>query len=264
MPACGFEAPAPAPGDDPEDPYPGGAPPTDPDDPDPDPTNPPPTARHCSADPELRLCLDFDDQTTIGNDGSLFDNPATCTAITRMPRSKNGVTEQAGLLTASSRMTVAETTELDIATNLTFTMWAQPKGYPSATSSYWMLDNNTQYFAQYLPNGKFRCGIGTTTVDASLGVQEGRWYHVACTFDQSKYSLRVYVNGHLAGCRTVAAAVPTGGMEGISIGSNLDAGSTFSQPFVGGLDNIQVFNRTLTSSEVCDTASNSNCWAACL
>ncbi|MBA3461867.1 MAG: LamG domain-containing protein [Deltaproteobacteria bacterium] len=258
LPACGFEAPAPTPGDDPEDPYPGGAPPTDP-------TEPPSTARHCSTtDTALRLCLDFDDQTTIGSDGSTFNNPATCTAITRMPRSHDGVTEQAGLLSPTSRMTVAESADLDIASNLTMTMWARPMGYPKRGNAYWLLDNNRQYFAQYLPNGKFRCGIGTTTVDAEVGVQENRWYHVACTFDQSTSSLRVYVNGHLAGCRAIATPIPIDGTEGISIGSNLDAGETFSQPFVGGLDNIQVFNRTFTSSEVCGDASNSGCWASCL
>lgn len=229
------------------------------------PTDPPSTARHCeSSDPSLRLCLDFDDQTTIGHDGSSFNNTASALAITRMPRSNRGVTEQAGLLTATSRMTVTEHDSLDVRTNLTITMWARPQGYPAGDQAYWLLDNNRQYFAQYLSNGKFRCGVNVITVDTELPVAEGSWYHVACTYNKSQRSLRVYVNGHLAGCAGLATDIPTDGNEGIAIGSNIAAGGTVSQPFVGGLDNIKVFNRTLTSSQVCDSASNSGCWATCL
>ena len=257
LPACGFEAPAPAPGEDPEEPYPGGAPDTDDTTP---PDQPPAAARHCpSTDPSLRLCLDFDDQATIGNDGSLFNNSATCSAITRMPRSVDGVTEQAGMLTDVSRMTVAESGDLDIVDALTVSLWARPTGFPAAGQSYWLLDNNRQYFAQYLANGKFRCGIGSVTVDAALGVQANKWYHVGCVFDASSDTLRVYVNGQLANCRRTTANIPIDGQEGISIGSNIDAGPAFSQPFVGGLDNIQVFNRALSHDEVCDAASNSGC-----
>jgi hypothetical protein len=260
VPACSFTAPAPAPdpADDPEDPYPGGAPETD--DPTTPPDQPPTVARHCpTSDPTLRLCLDFDDQATIGNDGSTFNNSATCSAITRMARTVGGVAEQAGMLTASSQMTVKESIGLDIEDALTLSLWARPEGVPAMGQAYWLLDNNRQYYAQYLPNGKFRCGIGTTTVDAALGVQPNKWYHVGCVFDAASATLRVYVNGQLANCRHTGANVPTDGHEGTAIGSNIDAGPAFSQPFIGGLDNIQVFNRAFSHDQVCDAASNSGC-----
>lgn len=252
VPACGFTAPEP--GTDTEDPYPGGAPD------DPGTTPPPATARRCSiTDTSLRLCLDFED-TKAGDDGSTLQHDAVCTAVNVMTRQQ----EKAGQLTAMSRMVVAETPDLDITQNLTVSLWAHPDKLPGRGQAYWALDNNKQYFVEYLENGKFRCGIGTTTLDAKLGVTPDGWYHVGCTYDQAREALRIYVNGHLAGCKSVETAIPTTGTEGLAVGSNIDAGPSFSQPFVGGLDNIQVFARTLTAGEMCDAASNHDCWDACL
>ena len=252
VPACGFTAPEP--GTDPDDPYPGGTTP-----PPQGGNNPPVTARHCTTtDSTLRLCLDFDD-TRTGADGSGLSHDAMCTAVTVMTRDQ----EKAAQLSAASRMTVAETPDLDITSNLTVSLWAHPNGLPMKGKAYWALDNNKQYFVEYLENGKFRCGAGNTTIDARLGVQPSNWYHVGCTFDQPHQSLKIYVNGHLAGCKALATAIPTDGAEGLAVGGNLNAGSSFSEPFVGGLDNIEVFARTFSEHEMCDAASNSNCWDNC-
>ena len=255
VPACGFTAPEPGQEPDPADPYPGGT--------GPEPGDlPPPAARRCAiTDTALRLCLDFED-TKAGDDGSTLGHDAVCTDVTVMTRDQ----EKAGQLAATSRMVVAETADLDITQNLTVSLWAHPDGLPRDDTAYWALDNNKQYFVEYLDNGKFRCGVGTTVVDAALGVQPGNWYHVGCTYDQTRRSLRVYVNGHLAGCRTLDTPIPTDGGEGLAIGGNIGAGAggpSFSEPFVGGLDNISVFARTLTANELCDAASNSNCWNNC-
>ena len=252
VPACGFTAPEP--GTDTEDPYPGGAPPDD------DPgTMPPASARRCSiTDTSLRLCLDFED-TKAGDDGSTFQHDAVCTLVNVMTRNQ----EKAAQLTATSRMVVAETPDLDITSNLSVSLWAHPDKLPGRGQAYWALDNNKQYFVEYLENGKFRCGVGTTTVDAALGVVPATWYHVGCTYDQAHQSLRVYVNGHLAGCKATTAAIPTDGAEGIAIGSNIAAGPSFSQPFVGGMDNINVYARTLTEHEMCDAAGNHDCLDNC-
>ncbi len=255
VPACGFTAPEP--GTDTEDPYPGGAPPDDPG------TTPPPTtARRCPiSDTSLRLCLDFEDAKT-GDDGSTFQHDAVCTLVDVMTRQQ----EKAGQLSATSRMVVAETPDLDITSTLTVSLWAHPDKAPGRGQAYWALDNNKQYFVEYLDNGKFRCGVGTTTVDARLGVQPDNWYHVGCTYDQAHETLRVYVNGHLAGCKATTVSIPTTGAEGLAVGGNIDAGAagpSFSQPFVGGLDNIQVFARVFSEHEMCDAAGNHDCFDNC-
>ncbi len=242
--ACGFTAPA---SDEVVDPGPGA---------DPVPT----IERKCaSGDPTLRLCIDFDDPQELTGDGSGLGHDAAGSGFAVMSRGA----EQAVAVDETSRLTVAETADLDITSNLTFSLWARPERVPSRGDSFWALDNNRQYFVSYQSDGKFRCGIGATTVDAFLGVPSDNWYHVACTFDQAQSKLRVYVNGQLGGCRTVSVPVPTDGTEGLAIGANHGGAATFSDQFQGGLDNIQVFARTYTDDEVCSAAGQNNCLTGC-
>ncbi len=215
---------------------------------------PPPAERKCAlADPALRLCIDFDDDQALTSDGSGLGHDAVGTGYSVMSRQS----EQAVMVDTHSQLVVAETPDLDIQENLTITLLARPTSYPAMMQSYWALDNNKQYFVAYRDDGKFRCGIGSTTLDSSVAVPKDTWYHVACTYDEGK--LRLFVNGQLAGCKS-APAISTSGTEGLAIGGNIGAGNTFSDQFVGGLDNIQVFARTYTMDEVCDAAGQTNCW----
>jgi concanavalin A-like lectin/glucanase superfamily protein len=243
-PACGFTAPA---SDDVVDPGP---------DPTPDPT----VARKCALkDPTLKLCIDFDDPQSLTGDGSGLGHDASGSGFAVMTRGS----EQAVSVDATSRLTVAETPDLDITTNLTFSLWARPDRAPTGPGSFWALDNNKQYYVSYQANGKFRCGIGATTIDAFVGVPSDNWYHVACTFDQAEGKLRVYVNGQPGGCRTVTGVVPTDGHDGLAIGANHGGPAMFTDQFQGGLDNIQVFARTFSDDEVCSAAGQKSCWDGC-
>jgi hypothetical protein len=215
---------------------------------------PQPTARKCATtDPALRLCIDFDDNETLTSDGSGLGHDAIGTGYSVMTRS----TEQAVMVDAQTQLVVAETPDLDIADNLTITLLARPSSRPANTKAYWALDNNKQYFISYQDNGQFRCGIGNATVDAPIGVSANSWYHVACTVDRGQ--LKLFVEGQLAGCRTVGP-IPVDGTEGLAIGGNIGANSAFSDQFVGGLDNIQVFARAYSMDEVCAAAGQSGCW----
>jgi len=240
VPACGFTARTPGedmPGDD-------------------DPTDepPPPAARKCTkTDSSLRLCIDFDDEVALTSDGSGRGHDATGSGYMVMNRDSEQAVEVAG----TAQLVVAESSDLDLATELTVTLLAQPANRPPSQGSYWALDNNRQYFISYEDDGDFRCGIGSATVDSVIPVPPGNWYHVACTFDRG--ALKLFIDGRLAGCRTIAETIPTNGTEGLAIGANVGSGTTFSNQFVGGLDNIQVFARTFSISEVCSAAGYSSC-----
>ena len=246
-PACGFTAPAS--GDDSTGPGgPGG------------PGSPgSPAARHCdTSDSSLRLCIDFDDQQALTGDGSSFHHDATESGISVMPRDQ----EQAALLSTASRVRVPETADLDITSNLTVSLWARPDAHPS-TGAFWALDNNKQYAISYQPTGTFRCGLGPDTVDTAIWFDPGYWHFIACTFDQQAKMLKISVDGTTAGCRTVDHAIATNGNEGTAIGANINAGPTFSEQFVGGLDDIQVFARTFTTSQICDASGADYCYSPC-
>ncbi len=242
--ACGFTVPA------------GGG---SGDDVEPNPEPPAAAARKCATgDPALRLCIDFDDDQTLTSDGSGRGHDAIGISYTVTPRAS----EQAIMVDSTTQLVVAETPDLDITNNLTVTLMAQPTSYPQGGAAYWAIDNNKQYFISYQRDGKFRCGIGTTTVDAAVGVPKDAWYHVACTFDHGQ--LKLFVQGQLAGCRTMPNTIPINGSEGLAIGGNIGVGNVFSDQFIGGLDNIQVFARTLSMDEVCSAAGKSGCWKTCV
>ncbi|MCP5104212.1 MAG: hypothetical protein GY950_12570 [bacterium] len=97
------------------------------------------------------------------------------------------------------------------------------------------------------------------------GFQTNQWYHIAVTYDGTPYSgntiippgsLRLYVTPQSAGAVTssqqpvssaLRAAHQTAGDE-FRIGSALD----FSYPFNGRIDEVRIYNRALTPSEVND------------
>lgn len=220
-----------------------------------DPPPPPPEARRCATgDASLRLCIDFDDESLLTSDGSGRGHDAIGTNLTVMARED----EQAVLVGTTSQLVVPEAPDLDIKNNLTVTLLAQPANLPRAGKSYWALDNNKQYFVTYKDDGKFRCGIGNMTVDAVVGVPPGDWYHVTCAFDHG--ALELFIDGQLAGCRVLGPDIPIDGMEGLGIGGNIGANSAFTDQFVGGLDNIQVFQRTFSQDEACTAAGKTDCW----
>ena len=215
---------------------------------------PQPLARKCAVgDSTLRLCIDFDDDQMLTSDGSGLGHDAIGTGYMVTTRK----TEQAVMVDATTQLVVAETPDLDIQNNLTITLMARPSSYPAMGQAYWALDNNKQYFISYQHDGKFRCGIGNMVVDSAVGMTKDSWYQIACTYDRG--TLKLFIEGQLAGCKTVPA-IPIDGMEGLAIGGNIGTNSVFSEQFVGGLDNIQVFARTYTMDQVCTAAGKSDCF----
>lgn len=249
---CGFSigTEAPAVGDD--------------DQPQPEVDAPTATPRRCStSDPDLRLCIDFDDAGDLARDA--LAHVVTAQNLTPMMRDVN---EPAVMVGTTSFLHVAESADLDIPDNLTVSLWVSVNidGLPlSATASRWLFDNNTQYFAQLRTAGVIRCGSGNVEADSWPIPADGSWHHVACTFQRDQ--IRTYIDGNLAGCESVSnRLLPTGGMDGLAIGANVSGGPggpRFADQFIGGLDSVQVFARTLSPQQVCDAAGSTTCLAVC-
>lgn len=92
------------------------------------------------------------------------------------------------------------------------------------------------------------CSAGYTTVSSTTAAAVNTWYHVCFTYDQS--NLKLYVNGALEGTTAY-----TGGVCSVShparIGSALNSSALASSFMDGALDELVVFSRDLTASEVC-------------
>jgi len=179
-------------------------------------------------DPNLRMCLDFEDvslqskvvdQTTHGHDG-------TATGVQPMRR----LTEQAGSFEQDDAdVHVDESPDLDIPDNLTLEMWI---GVSDPQEASWPFDNYEQYAIGIADDTMF-CYANHRY--AYTGVQLGTdaWHHVACTYGNGL--LKAYVDGVRVGCNYVSGPIGNANIDGTELG----------QLFTGSLDDIHVYAAVL-------------------
>lgn len=221
-------------------------------------TDQPAVERTCTkGDSSLQLCIDFEDTTTLGGDGSgKGHNPVIDDALVTTTRNS----ELAVQMSTQSRLQIGEHADFDITSNLTVSMWIDPSGLPTS-GAFWMLDNNKQYAISLQTDGQIRCGLGSDTIDSVVRLPGSGWHHVACTYDKDR--LKVYIDGSVAGCKALDRDIATDGAEGVAIGSNVGVGPVFTEQYVGALDNIQIFSRTWASTELCAVSGQGFCNPVC-
>ena len=77
-------------------------------------------------------------------------------------------------------------------------------------------------------------------------IVRSKWQHLVCSLE-SPTTARIYINGNLAGMGTVAANTTTSGNMLIGNSDGPDAAST---GVVGEIDDVRIYNRALSDSEV--------------
>jgi hypothetical protein len=89
---------------------------------------------------------------------------------------------------------------------------------------------------------------GETRLGSSIVPVPGKWYAVAATYDATKRAMSFYVNGALQSTATAKSVFrATGGTE---LGSMLQGGIGHWQFWNGGVDEVNLYARTLTATEV--------------
>jgi hypothetical protein len=114
-------------------------------------------------------------------------------------------------------------------------------------------DNTWVVHPEFRSNGVFRWLLraagGVTMFDLQVGtVKWGEWQHYAGTYDKTTGKAVLYINGEVAGEQTVASPkdiAPDWG-SGARIGYNIDN----ARPFTGLMDELYLFKRALTQTEV--------------
>jgi hypothetical protein len=204
-----------------------------------------------SSDSALRLCVDFEAQPPI--DGSTEHLALSSEHVTAINRLTFGITERAVQVDVMSSLRVAESNALDINGDFTLELWIDPAQLPAAGTKYWMFDNNTQYGMELDADGRIRCLVSTTALEGTTRVAPGSWTHVACALAGKR--LAAYVGGAVDACHSANPPVTTGD-NGSAIGANVSASQRLSEQFVGGLDNLRVYARALSSAEICTLATD--------
>ncbi len=89
----------------------------------------------------------------------------------------------------------------------------------------------------------------STTCDTAVSdtvLEEGKWYHLAGTFDNNNNEAKIYINGKLDKTKTIAIEPIISGT--LTIGSF----SGTAQFFKGLIDNVAIYNRVKSAEEIWD------------
>jgi fibronectin type 3 domain-containing protein len=144
-------------------------------------------------------------------------------------------------------VTVADAASLDV-TRLTLEAWVRP----TALGGMWRTvafkeQPGGMVYALYagqgtgVPVGQVNIGGERNALGPALALNT--WSHLATTFDGS--ALRLYVNGALAGTTTVAGSI-SASAGALRLGGN----AVWSEWFAGQIDEVRVYDRALTESEI--------------
>lgn len=100
--------------------------------------------------------------------------------------------------------------------------------------------------ALWLDGAAVKAGHGSNlgyVASGALGAA-GAWYHVAVTYDAPTTTMRLYVNGSLVATAGSVPAITAGQVLTVgNYGANADG-------FVGDIDEVQLYNRALTATEI--------------
>ena len=94
---------------------------------------------------------------------------------------------------------------------------------------------------------RFRLRTGGQTTELSTpgsSIFSGVWYHVVASYDGS--SMRVFLNGSLMAENSIAGSIGFHPQAPASLGAQ----STGARPFSGWIDDVRIYDRGLTASEV--------------
>lgn len=137
------------------------------------------------------------------------------------------------------------------------------RGGDGSTGGY-MLYHSNEFYRSCSCTGtvdttmfNFACTAGSNPANCtgwqySPAIQENQWYSLVATFDGSNF--KIYVNGVLKTSNPSTSPVAIGtSTDSIVLGYNTwNAGAGYPYPFKGAMDDIRLYNRVLTTSEIDD------------
>ena len=185
------------------------------------------------------------DATNAGNHGTFNGTKAKWSA---------GPFGNAFSTTATAGVTIPDKASLDITGALSIELWIKP--ITSNQTSYLVAKNSdtgagTFDYGFALGGGKLRAILTGNTYTTGYIVPVNEWTHVALTWDAAK--VRIYANGNVVYTAN-RTAVMTANAKPLIIGARNTPAGALTQGFTGELDQVNVWRRALSGSEMC-TAS---------
>ena len=192
-------------------------------------------------DTSLVACYELEDNT---NDASGNNLNATSSNITYVAGKKG----KAMSFGATSSAEVADSTKLDVS-ELTIEAWIKPTSLPTTGTRMGIVDMNGQWGFFIQDTGEIRC-IASVTAQGGLLVAN-QWAHVACTYGSGTST--AWINGISVASTSGGTGLSTASTTGMSLAADNPAGS--GSRLIGLMDQVRIFGRARTQTELCADAS---------
>ena len=146
---------------------------------------------------------------------------------------------------SNARVDISDSTSLRLSSGMTLEAWVQPSIVNSTWRDVVYKGNDNYYLAGTSPNGSLPAvgATGGTTIYGNSALTVNTWAHLAATYDGA--NLRLYLNGIQVAnqARTVNLTTSANPLQ---IGGD----TIFGQYFSGLIDEVRVYNRALTQTEI--------------
>ncbi|MEK6888410.1 MAG: LamG domain-containing protein [Candidatus Aenigmatarchaeota archaeon] len=199
-------------------------------------------------DSSVILLLHLDNSTTdatrYGNNGTI--SSANCSAAV-LGKLDSGCSFDG----INQNITVADSGSLDIKSDITISVWIK---HNSATANYaetiiskraQNTDNSNYQLYLRTTTGKVRYYNGIAEYEYNYAPPSGQWVHLALTINSTNSS-NLYANGVLTDTLTAGLGAVNNGNFWVGLFDN----ATQDEPFNGTIDEVIVWNRTLSADEI--------------
>ncbi|PSG98910.1 MAG: hypothetical protein BRC29_02155 [Nanohaloarchaea archaeon SW_7_43_1] len=138
--------------------------------------------------------------------------------------------------------------------DFSLSLWINPDSRPSSGQRLVEKDSGGNGWAlSYGDPGQGRLrffvrGMDTVSLDTSDLINVGNWYHLTAVFDDSNNNRYIYVNGERRASDTDDTGSPSTNTNSIALGAEADNETHYD----GKLDEIRIYNRSLSNSDVED------------
>ncbi len=209
------------------------------------------TLQAWAADKSLVLYLPFDEGAgTTAKDLSSYNNPGTVVGAATWVTGAKGTALQ---FVNGSRVTIPEIPQYDVTAEVSLLAWVKATTVPNwgrvIDKSRYQTSGFDLVLTQNvgLPRLEFFVNNTTSSVDGTTVVANNEWHFIVGTFGNK--TLRVYVDGERQG-QTQSAGLVDINPNDLALMVGGESSSNGGQQFLGSIDEVAMYNRELSASEV--------------
>lgn len=131
-------------------------------------------------------------------DSTSNNNDSTSTSVTNQGTATSKIDGANEFDGSTNTISIDDANSLDLA-SFSFSTWINVDSFPGSGQYENIVDKGNAYFIELNDDDNFDCGFFDGSyneyLDASTSLSTGTYYHLACAFDATTDSFRMYVNG---------------------------------------------------------------------